>query len=159
LAVLVYWMFGSLSKASWSKLQATTVAVLAAALIAYRWSWDFNSLMLGDESARSTGINVERLRLLSLGISSFTTAVIVSLLGPIGFIGLVAPHLGRILVGGDHRFLLPVACLLGAILLVMADALARTILAPVVIPVGIITSFVGVPLLIYLIMRRKTEHW
>lgn len=159
LAALVYWMFGSLSKASWSTFQITFIVVLITILVAYRWSWDLNSLMLGDESAKSTGIDVDRLRISSLALASMTTAVIISLLGPIGFIGLVAPHLGRIIIGGDHRFLILVASLLGAILLVLADSIARTILAPVVIPVGIITSFVGVPLLIYLMIRRRKEHW
>lgn len=159
LAALVYWMFGSLSKATWGKLQITAVVALLVVLAAYRKAWDFNSLMLGDESARSTGIDVEKLRLIGLGLTSLATAVIISLLGPIGFIGLVAPHLGRMLVGGDHRFLIPVACVLGAILLVFSDIVARTALAPVVIPVGIITSFVGVPLLLYLMMRRRKEHW
>lgn len=159
LAALVYWMFGSLSKASWSKLQVTSVVVLVAIVVTYRRSWDFNSLMLGDEASQSMGINVERLRLSGLALASLTTAVIISFLGPIGFVGLVAPHLGRIVVGGDHRFLIPVTCLFGAILLMLADAIARTILAPVVIPVGIVTSFVGVPLLIYLMMRRRKEYW
>lgn len=159
LAELVYWMFGSLSKATWSKLQITSVVVLVTMLIIYRKSWDFNTLMLGDETAKSTGIHVERLRMLGLMLASLTTAIVISFLGPIGFIGLVAPHLARMMVGGDHRFLIPFSCLLGAIILVAADALARTIIAPVVIPVGIVTSFVGVPLLIYLMFRRRREHW
>jgi iron complex transport system permease protein len=87
------------------------------------------------------------------------TAVIVSLLGPIGFIGLVAPHIARMLVGSDHRYLIPVTCVTGATLLILADTLSCLILAPAVLPVGITTSFVGVPLLIYLVMKRKREHW
>lgn len=159
LAALVYWMFGSLAKATWGKLQIMSIVVLITLIFSYRKSWDFNSLLLGDESAKSTGIDVERLRLTGLILASLTTAVIISMVGPIGFIGLVAPNLGRILIGGDHRFLFPAACLIGAILLLLADAIARTVLAPEVIPVGIITSFVGVPLLIYLMMRRRKEHW
>jgi iron complex transport system permease protein len=159
LAELVYWIFGSMSKASWMKLRITTICVVACVLLAYRQAWNFNSLMLGDESAQSIGINVERLRIMGLLLSSFMTAVIVSLLGPIGFIGLVAPHIGRILVGGDHRFLIPISCLVGGILLVLADTLSSIILAPAILPVGIMTSFVGVPLLVYLIARRRKEHW
>lgn len=159
LAELVYWMFGSLSKATWGKLQIMLITVLVTLFVTYRKSWDFNALLLGDESAKSTGIDAEKLRLTGLILASLTTAVIISMVGPIGFIGLVAPHLGRILIGGDHRFLIPASCLIGATLLLAADAAARTILAPVVIPVGIITSFVGVPLLIYLMMRRRKEHW
>lgn len=159
LAGLVYWMFGSLSKATWAKLQITSIVVLIVLVIGYRWAWDFNLLMVGDESAKSTGIDVERLRLVGLILASLTTAVIISILGPIGFIGLVAPHLGRILVGGDHRYLIPVACVLGSLVLVFADTISRTVLAPVVIPVGIITSFIGAPLLIYLMLRGRKEYW
>lgn len=159
LAELVYWMFGSLSKATWSKVRLSCVAVAIVLVLIYIRAWDFNSLLLGDETAGSLGLNVERLRVYGLILSSFSTAVIVSLLGPIGFIGLVAPHLSRIIIGSDHRYLLPVTVLLGACLLVLADVLSVTLLAPVVLPVGIVTSFVGVPLLIYLVTRRRAEHW
>jgi iron complex transport system permease protein len=159
LAALTYWMFGSLGKANWNKLTICSLVIIFVITFSYSKAWDFNSLLLGDESAQSTGINVESLRVMGLLLASLTTATIVSMLGPIGFIGLVAPHLGRILVGGDHRYLMPISSLIGAILLVSADTLARTVLSPVVIPVGIVTSVVGVPLLIYLIMKRKKEHW
>jgi iron complex transport system permease protein len=159
LAELVYWMFGSLSKASWHKFCVILVCVIVCVLLTYRNAWNFNALMLGDESARSSGIHVERLRVTGLLLSSLMTAVIVSLLGPIGFIGLVAPHIGRMLVGGDHRFLVPTTCLAGAALLILADTLSCVVLSPSILPVGIMTSFVGVPLLIYLIMQRRREHW
>jgi iron complex transport system permease protein len=159
LAELVYWMFGSLSKASWHKFYIILVCVAVCAVLTYRNAWNFNALLLGDESAQSSGVSVERLRVTGLLLSALTTAVIVSLLGPIGFIGLVAPHVGRMLVGGDHRFLIPATCLAGAILLILADTLSCLVLAPAVLPVGIMTSFVGVPLLIYLIMKRRREHW
>jgi iron complex transport system permease protein len=159
LAELVYWMFGSMSKASWLKLEITTACVVFCVLLAYRQAWNFNTLMLGDESAQSSGVNVERLRIMGLLLSSLMTAVIVSLLGPIGFVGLVAPHIGRMLVGGDHRFLIPITCLAGAIVLVLADTISCVILAPAILPIGIMTSFVGVPLLIYLIAKRRKEHW
>lgn len=159
LAELVYWMFGSLSKTTWNKFWLVLVCTIVSVLLIYRKSWDFNALLLGDETAGSLGLNVERLRIFGLIISSFATAIIVSLLGPIGFIGLVAPHLGRMMVGTDHRFLIPVSCLLGSCLLLAADILANVILSPRVIPVGIVTSFVGVPLLVYLITRRKAEYW
>lgn len=159
LAELVYWMFGSLSKATWGKLQLTTVVVALALVLVYLKAWDYNALMLGDETAGSLGLNVEQIRIFGLLISSLITSVIVSLLGPIGFIGLTAPHIGRILIGSDHRYLIPVSALLGACLLVTADVLSCVILSPLVVPVGIVTSFVGVPLLIYLVTRRRAEHW
>lgn len=159
LAELVYWMFGSLSKATWGKLKLTAVVVTITAILIYWKAWDYNALLLGDEAAGSLGLNVERLRIYGLLMSSFVTSVIVSLLGPIGFVGLVAPHIGRILIGSDHKFLIPVSALLGACLLVLADVLSCVVLSPVIVPVGIVTSFVGVPLLIYLVTRRRTEHW
>ncbi|MDR1247257.1 MAG: iron ABC transporter permease [Clostridiales Family XIII bacterium] len=159
LAELVYWMFGSLSKSSWQKFHIIIAAVIVCVLITFRNAWSYNALMLGDESAQSTGVHVERVRVVGLLSSSLMTAVIVSLLGPIGFIGLVAPHIARMLVGSDHRFLIPTTCVAGAILLISADVLSCLILAPAVLPVGIMTSFVGVPLLIYLVMKRKREHW
>ena len=159
LAELVYWMFGSLSKATWGKLKLVTVTTLLTAAFLYTKAWDYNALLLGDESAGSLGINVERVRIIGMLLASFVTAVIVSLLGPIGFIGLVAPHLARILIGSDHRYLIPATVLLGACLLVAADVLSCVILSPVVVPVGIVTSFVGVPHLIYLVTRRQSENW
>lgn len=159
LTQLVYWMFGSLSKATWGKLQLTIIVVAVVIVLVALKAWDYNALALGDETAGSLGLNVERLRVIGLLLASLATAAIVSLLGPIGFIGLVAPHLGRIIIGSDHRYLIPISALLGACLLLAADVVSCKMLAPVVVPVGIVTSFIGVPLLVYLITRRKTEHW
>jgi iron complex transport system permease protein len=159
LAEFVTWTFGSTSKASWAKLRIAAIVIPVCVIFSYQQSWNFNTLLLGDEAAQSAGINVERLRVFGLIVSSLMTAVSISLLGPIGFIGLVAPHIGRILVGGDHRFLIPITCLTGSILLVLADTVSCVILAPAIIPVGITTSFVGVPLLVYLITKRRKEHW
>jgi iron complex transport system permease protein len=159
LAEFVSWTFGSTSKASWAKLRIAAIVVFVCVTLSYRQAWNFNTLMLGDEAAKNAGINVGRLRVFGLIISSLMTAVNISLLGPIGFIGLVAPHIGRILVGGDHRFLMPVTCLAGSILLILADTVSCLILAPAIIPIGITTSFIGVPLLVYLITKRRKEHW
>lgn len=159
LAELAYWMFGSLSKGNWTKLKITAVIIAIILPIFLKWSWEFNALASDDEMAKSLGINVEKIRLKSLLLSSLLTAISTCFLGPIGFIGLVAPHFARMIVGGDHRFMLPVACLVGAILLLFADTVARTIIAPAIIPVGIVTSFIGVPLFIHLMLNRKKEYW
>jgi iron complex transport system permease protein len=92
-------------------------------------------------------------------LAALITASIICFTGTIGFIGLVAPHITRMMVGGDHRFLLPASALSGAVLLLAADTLARTILAPVILPVGIMTSFLGVPFFVYLFLRRRKEFW
>lgn len=159
LAELVYWMFGSLSRGNWNRLGISSLFIFSILPVLYKYSWDFNALGANDETAQSLGIDVEKLRLKSLMLASLVTAIITSFLGPIAFIGLLAPHIGRMIIGGDHRFLLPVSCLIGAVILLLADTIARTILSPIVIPVGIITSFIGVPLFIHLMLRRRRNYW
>lgn len=156
---VVYWLFGSLSKANWLNTGAVAGTAFSLAVPLLCWSWDFNALSAGDETARGLGVNVERVRLGGMIIASLMTAAAVSFLGTIGFIGLVSPHITRMIIGGDHRFLLPASSLVGAIVLLAADTAARTVLSPLVLPVGILTSFLGVPLFLYLIMRRGREYW
>jgi len=154
-----FWMVGSLGRASWGDLVPITV-VLACCLIPLMWkSWDLNVMGAGDETAKSLGINVERTRILVLLLASLMTAAIVCFTGTIGFIGLVAPHMCLMVIGGDNRFLIPASGLFGGALLLGADTIARTIIAPVILPVGVITAFMGGPLFLYLIMRKKKEFW
>ncbi len=145
MAELTYWMFGSLNKTTWTKLGIVALPCLIGLVLAYRWSWDLNTMIADDQTATSSGVNVARVRLKGLVLAALLTATVVSVVGPIGFIGLVAPHLARMLVGGDHRFLFPVSWLLGATVLLLADTIARTVVAPVVIPVGILTTFINPP--------------
>ena len=154
-----FWMVGSLGRASWDKLLSTSI-VLACCVPLLMWkSWDVNVMGAGDETAKSIGVNVERTRIFILVIASLLTAAIVCFVGTIGFIGLVAPHMCRMVIGGDNRFLIPASGLLGAALLLGADTVARTIIAPAILPVGVITAFMGGPLFLYLIMRRKRDYW
>jgi iron complex transport system permease protein len=154
-----FWMVGSLGRASWDKLLSTSI-VLACCVPLLMWkSWDVNVMGAGDETAKSLGVNVERTRIFVLMIASLLTAAIVCFVGTIGFIGLVAPHMCRMVIGGDNRFLIPASGLLGAALLLGADTVARTIIAPAILPVGVITAFMGGPLFLYLIMRRKRDYW
>jgi len=156
---VVFWMMGSLGRSSWDKVGlVTAVLVICYPYLIFK-SWDINALGAGDETAKSLGVNVERTRVISMMLASLITASIICFTGTIGFIGLVAPHLVRMAIGGDHRFLLPGSALVGALLLLGADTLARTILAPVILPVGIMTSFLGVPFFIYLFLRRRKEFW
>jgi iron complex transport system permease protein len=156
---VVFWMMGSLGRSSWDNV--AIVAVVIAFCIPYLIikSWDINAIGAGDETAKSLGVNVERTRVISMMLASLITASIICFTGTIGFIGLVAPHITRMAIGGDHRFLLPASAMVGALLLLGADTLARTILAPVILPVGIMTSFLGVPFFVYLFMRRRKEFW
>ena len=156
---VVFWMVGSLGKASLEDLTLVSIA-LVGCVIPLMWkSWDVNVMGAGDETAKSLGVNVERTRILVLVIASLLTAAIISFTGSIGFIGLVAPHMCRMVIGGDNRFLIPASGLFGAALLLVADTIARTIIAPVILPVGVITAFMGGPLFLYLIMRRRREYW
>jgi iron complex transport system permease protein len=115
--------------------------------------WDYNALDSGEESAKSLGVNVKRVRFEGMLVSCIITAVTVSFLGTIGFIGLIGPQIVRRITGGDHRFLIPISALMGSLLLLIADTMARTIIAPVILPVGAITSFLGAPLFLYLLLR------
>jgi iron complex transport system permease protein len=113
----------------------------------------------GDETAKSLGVDVEKTRVICMVLVSLITASVICFTGTIGFIGLVAPHITRMVIGGDHRFLLPASALVGGLLLLAADTVARTIMPPVILPVGIMTSFLGVPFFVYLFMRRKKQFW
>lgn len=153
---VMFWLLGSLGLASWNGPLAVIIVIVsslaAAMLIGGR---RLDALTAGDETALTLGINPDRFRLILLIASCLLVGVIVAMAGSIGFIGLVVPHLARRLVGGAHRAVLPVAALLGSILLVWADVLARTLLAPQEIPIGIITALVGAPFLLILVRRMR----
>jgi len=160
LNAMVNWTFGTLSGADWDKMAIVTVALLLTLPVLIRLSWDINVIFSGgDETAKSLGINVSKVRTLTLLISAFITASIICFTGIIGFVGLVAPHVARMVIGGDHRFLLPASCIVGSILVVAADIVGRTIMDPIILPIGIVISFVGVPMFLYLMMTRDTGHW
>jgi iron complex transport system permease protein len=156
---VVFWMMGSLGRSSWDKVAIIALVTVVCTLILMAFSWDINALGAGDETAKSLGVNVEFVRVLCMMLASLITASIICFTGTIGFIGLVAPHITRMVVGGDHRFLLPASGLVGALILLSADTVARTILAPVILPVGIMTAFLGVPFFIYLFLRRRKDYW
>lgn len=152
---LVFWTMGSLARASWEKL-----AILGAAMaIVLPWSmyraWQLTALRLGEERAMSFGIDVRRLRLGSLLRISLLAALSVAFVGPIGFIGLVAPHIARLLLGEDHRFYLPGSVLVGGLVLSLASIASKNIIPGVILPVGIVTSLVGVPFFLSIVMRHR----
>jgi iron complex transport system permease protein len=156
---IVFWFFGSLSKVGWKELGIASVMILLPIPILLKWSWDFNLLAAGDESALALGVNVKRIRMIGVILASLITAGSICFTGVIGFIGLVSPHITRMIIGADHWFLLPASALVGTVLVLMADTLGRIVWAPQVIPIGIVTSFIGVPFFFYLLMRRKREYW
>ena len=156
---IVFWSLGSLSKAGWPEIAlAAAMVLLPTPLLLWR-AWDFNLLSMGDDTAKTSGVNVEQLRLWGIALASLATAGAICFTGVIGFVGLVAPHITRMAVGNDHQHLLPASALLGALLVVGADILGRAILAPQIVPIGIVTSLLGVPFFFYLLMRRTRENW
>ncbi len=123
------------------------------------FSWRLNALTLGEEVAQSLGVNVKRIRMISAAISGLMVALIIPFTGTIGFVCLVSPHIARLLVGGNAVSLIPASAITGATLLVLADTLARTMLAPLELPVGAVTSCIGGPFFIYLLIRSRRVHW
>lgn len=159
LQAIVFWLFGSLSKADWPSV-AVAGGVLAASLLPLaRDSWRLTALRLGDERARALGVNPEPLRLRIYLWLSLLTAAAVCFVGTIGFIGLVAPHAARMLVGDDQRFLAPAASLCGALLLTLAAAASKIVVPGALFPVGIVTALIGVPAFVVLMLRNRRRFW
>jgi iron complex transport system permease protein len=158
LRVLASWLHGSIGVPRWSQLGVTglllVLSLLASAMLARR----LNTLALGDEYAQQLGVHVESVRISIILVGSLLAAVAVSLGGLIGFVGLIVPHLGRLIAGPDHVRLLPITVLTGASFLVLTDTLARTIMAPSELPVGILMAFVGGPFFLYLLRRTKRGY-
>jgi iron complex transport system permease protein len=152
-ASIVFWTFGDIGRASWQELAFMTAITLPVTVYFILNRWNYNALENGDDTARSLGVNVGRTRMLGMFLASLVTAVAVSFLGIIAFIGLVSPHVMRRIIGSDYRFLIPGSCAMGALLLLASDTLSRTIIAPIVLPVGAITAFMGAPLFLYLLVK------
>ena len=157
-AVLQSWMRGVVGTPEWSALAVTSVLLGVAVLVAFPLMRRLNTLALGDEYAQQLGVSVERTRVAIILVGSLLTAVAVSLGGLIGFAGLIVPHGARMVLGPDHVKLLPVTVLAGAIFLVVADTMARTVFAPKEMPVGVLMVFVGGPFFLYLLRKSKREY-
>lgn len=154
---VVFWMVGSLGGADWLKIKIIAGVLAVTSLLIFSQAWEMNILSFGDETATSLGIHVKLVRIFTLLLSVFLTSTIVCFVGTIGFIGLVAPHICRMLIGGDNKYLIPVSGLLGGLLLAGADLFATNIIAPIEIPVGIITAYMGAPLFLLIIVRKMNR--
>ncbi|SHH16455.1 FecCD family ABC transporter permease [Tepidibacter thalassicus] len=152
---IVFWMFGSLLKSTWTGVFISGGVFLVCAILLTRYAWRLTALCAGEERARSLGINTDKLRLRVFIISALLTAGAVAFIGTIGFIGLVAPHFGRMLVGEDQRYLAPLSALFGVLLMLVASIIAKVVIPGAIVPIGIVTSLVGVPFLLYLILKRS----
>ncbi|EXJ14106.1 FecCD family ABC transporter permease [Imhoffiella purpurea] len=152
-AATLFWTFGDLGKAGWREVAWLATVLAPLILLLTRAGWSLNALAWGEDSARALGVQVGPLRFGLLAAGALLAAVGTAFLGVIWFVGLIAPHLVRLLIGVDHRYLLPYAALAGAIVLLGADTLGRLLLAPVVLPVGAVTAMLGAPLLLLLLLR------
>ena len=153
LSTLVFWTFGDLGNTGWDDLGTMGIVVAVLWVYCFLHRWDYNALLSGEETAVSLGINVRRLILVNMMLCCLTSSVVVANVGLISFIGLVAPHIVRMVVGNDHVYLIPGSILCGGTLLLLGDLVARTIISPVILPIGAITSFLGGPLFLYLLFK------
>ena len=156
-AAVLAWLLGSFALSSWSKLTLLAPIVFVTALVLWASSRALNLLQLGDEQAAQLGLNVEVVKLALIAVSTLSTAVAVSLAGIIGFVGLMVPHAVRLLLGPDHRTLLPMSMILGGLFMVLADLAARTLISPAELPVGIITALTGAPFFLWLLRRQSAS--
>lgn len=151
---IMFWLSGSFSLSQWSEVQVVIPIVVIGSSVILLFSRSLNIMQLDEAQAQQLGINVERLKLILLTAATLVTAAAVSFVGIIGFVGIIIPHAVRLIWGSDYRFLLPLSILCGAIFLILADIVARTIAMPSEIPIGVVTAICGAPFFLYLLRRR-----
>lgn len=152
---IISWLLGTFSLTNWWQVTMVIPYISIGIIIIWLHARPLNVMQLDEEQAQQLGINVEQVKLILLGAATLITAAAVCFCGIIGFVGIIVPHAVRLIWGPDHRFLLPLATLAGAIFLILADTAARTMLAPNEIPVGVITAFLGAPFFLYLLRQKK----
>ena len=152
---ITFWSLGTLSGASWTSVKLVAVSTIGGTLVALRYAKQLNALMIGEEEAAYLGVNVNRLKWIILSVNVVIVAVATAFTGVISFVGLIVPHILRMMRGSDNRFLIVSSALTGATLLTLADLIARLVLRPAELPIGIVTSAVGVPVFLYLLRRRQ----
>lgn len=155
---VVFWSMGSLGGATWKANTAILPLVALGFIVLPRKARDLNLLVLGEREARHLGVDVDRTRFLLILVVALTTAAAVAFAGVIGFVGLIVPHLIRLVAGPDHRVLLPASALAGATLLVLTDLLARTIVSPAELPIGVVTALLGAPFFLFLLLKTRWQH-
>ena len=152
---ILFWLTGGLDSRSWEHVRLAAPPILSGSAVIFMLSRDLNLLMLGDDEAKSMGVRVSVIRPVLLATAALITGVAVAVSGTIAFVGLVVPHILRLVVGPDHRLLIPLSAVGGALFMVIADTIARTVVQPAEFRVGIITAFVGAPFFIFLLIRNK----
>ncbi|MBD0416685.1 FecCD family ABC transporter permease [Oryzicola mucosus] len=159
LAAVVFWTMGSLTKATWAKVYVTAAILVVTVPLFMRNAWALTALRLGDDKAASMGVNVRRLRLTTMMTVSLLAAIPVSFVGTIGFVGLVGPHIARMVVGEDQRFFLPGSVICGALLLSVTSVVSKVLIPGAILPIGVITALVGVPFFFVLIFSNRRRAW
>ncbi len=154
----MWWLFGSFANITWENAWIVFVPAMGVSIMAMFWAREFNLFMMGEEQAKQLGLNVRRFKRAMMIIASVLTAVCVAFCGIIGFVGLVIPHACRMALGSDHRLIMPASIVLGAMLMLFADLIARTVMSPLELPVGAITAMIGTPIFAYMLMRRGREY-
>lgn len=153
LAMVVFWTFGDVARASWQEIALMGSGVILASFYLYNKRWDMNALLSGEESAKGLGVNVTQTRTIGVVVAALVAALATAFFGVIAFVGLVAPHMARRLIGADHRMSVPFSCVLGALLLLASDTIGRVIIGTGSLPVGVITSCLGAPMFLYLLVK------
>jgi len=157
LHTMLFWLYGDLSQSAYVQFAIMAPIVVAAFIILYSLSRHLNLITAGEETARQLGVDTKKTKMTCFLVVSLVIGLVVSFSGLIGFVGLIIPHLGRMVLGSDHRLLIPVSALGGAVFLIAADTVARTIISPSELPVGVITAFIGAPFFIYLLKTRGSK--
>ena len=157
LASVVFWTFGDVSRSNWHEILILGIVTCGGTAYFLLNRWNLNAISAGEDVARGLGVDVERLRWWGMLVAALVSALVVAFHGVIAFLGLLAPHIGRKLVGSDHRILLPHACVVGAILLLFADTAGRLLVGSGTLPVGVLTSFMGAPLFLYLLVGGRKQ--
>jgi len=153
-AAVVYWTFGNLGRAGWREISLIYILSGLAFIYFILNRWNYNAMESGSNTAKSLGVNADSLILISMTVATLISAAAIAFVGTIGFIGLIAPHIVRRFVGNDYRFLIPGSALMGAIVMLTADIASRMIASPAILPIGALTSFMGAPLFLYLIIKQ-----
>ncbi len=156
---VVFWLMGGLNSATWNGILIVFPVVVVTLILMIFQSWNINVMSMGEDVATSLGVNSKRVLAITMILETLATATIIAFTGVIGFVCLIAPHIARILIGSDYRFLIPCSALVGACLLLCSDTLGRLILQPSELPVGIVTSLLGVPFFIYILISKRRQSW
>jgi iron complex transport system permease protein len=159
LRAVVFWLMGGLSSATWEGILVVFPIVIVSVVLMVQQSWNINVMSMGEDVATSLGVTSKRVLTITMILETLATASIISFTGVIGFVCLISPHIARMLIGSDHRFLIPSSAMIGACLLLCSDTVGRLVLQPAELPVGIVTSMLGVPFFIYILVSKRRQSW